>query len=398
VRALKLAKTGLNKVRAYQKELKQADIEDSLKSIPPGEWCLLIHSSVPIQYLCFVNPMVDDKYVSVHVLDQFSEKDTSEISPEEFIQAKLAQAVERRLQFRGYEQTSRLFYGWADGLPGLIADQFQDKIILQINTSGIDRFRELIKQTLEKITESKVYFLDNQKYREKEFLPVFETDQLPDISIVENGLSFHLRSEVMQKVGFYYDHRENRYQLISILSRLNRKFDSAVDLFCYAGAWGLAALKGGAANCSFVDQGDFETEINQALSLNGFAGKGSFRRSDVFKYLDESINVKRNFDLILCDPPAFAKSFSQKDQALEGYSKLHRKVLKAAAPKGLIAFSSCTHYVNHEEFQKNILEAAHKENRRLQLIYSGMQGWDHPVPSLMDKANYIKSYFYLLEN
>ncbi len=111
-----------------------------------------------------------------------------------------------------------------------------------------------------------------------------------------------------------------------------------------------------------------------------------------------SVRINNLFDLVLCDPPAFAKSQPQKDQALEGYSKLHRKVLKASRPGAMLAFSSCTHYVSHEEFQKNILDAAMKENKKLQLIYSGMQGWDHPVPSLMDKSNYIKSYFYLMES
>lgn len=398
MRALNLAKSGLNKVRAHQKELKQADIEDSLKSIPPGEWCVLIHPTLSSSYLCFINAMVEEKYVSVHVVDNLPGKDFTQTSAENFIAQKLEQSVRRRKLFHGYEESSRIFYGWADGLPGLIADQFRDKIIVQINTSGVDRHREFIKRTFESLTGSKVYFLDNQKYREKEFLPVYENEKVPDISIDENGLKFQLRSEVMQKVGFYYDHRENRQQLISLLGRLNKSFHSSVDLFCYAGAWGLASLKGGAKHCTFIDQGDFDFEIQQALTLNGFSGKGEFRRSDVFKFLDEAIANKKTFDLILCDPPAFAKSQSQKDQALEGYSKLHRKVLKAAAPNALVAFSSCTHYVGHEEFQKNILEASVRENRKLQLLYCGMQGWDHPVTSLMDKANYIKSYFYLLEN
>ena len=220
MKVLNLAKSGLNKVRAHQRELKQADIEDSLKSIPPGEWCLLVHSTLTSSYLCFINPMVEDKYVSVHVVDQLATKDSSQISPEKFIAHKLEQSVVRRKLFRGYEETSRLFYGWSDGLPGLIADQFNDKIILQINTSGIDRHREFIKHTLESLTGSKVFFLDNQKYREKEFLPVYQNETVPDISINENGLKFQLRSEVMQKVGFYYDHRENRQQLISLLNRM----------------------------------------------------------------------------------------------------------------------------------------------------------------------------------
>lgn len=397
MRSLLLAKNGLNKIRAHHRDLKQADLEDSIKSLPPGEWCLLKHPDSAVSWICFINPMIEDKFNSIQVLSTVDSKTTA-IDSAQYVAEKLKSAFEKRQRYKGYETGSRIFYGSSDGLPGLIIDQFLDKAIIQINTAGVDKHRDLIKSVVNELIKGKSYFLDNAKYREKEFLPTFENESLPDLEITENGISFSLRSEVLQKVGFYYDHRENRFQLMSLLSRLNQKFDHATDLFCYAGAWGLCALKAGAKHVSFVDQGDFNTEIEEGLEKNNFKGAGKFYRSDVFKFLDDAISKNNLFDLVLCDPPAFAKSQSQKDQALEGYSKLHRKVLKASRPGALIAFSSCTHYVSHEEFQKNILDAATKENKKLQLIYSGMQGWDHPVPSLMDRSNYIKSYFYLMES
>ena len=397
MRSLLLAKNGLNKIRAQHKELKQADLEDSIKSVPPGEWCLLKHPDSTTSWLCFINSMIEEKFNSIQILSAVDAKTTS-LNPADVIVERLKSAYAKRQRFSGYEKGSRIFYGASDGLPGLIIDQFMDNAIIQINTAGVDKHRALVKQTVDSLISGTSYFLDNAKYREKEFLPTFETEALPNLLIEENGIKFSLRSEVLQKVGFYYDHRENRYQLIQLLKRLNQKFDHGTDLFCYAGAWGLCALQAGVNKVSFVDQGDFNTEINTGLELNSFSGRGSFYRSDVFKFLDDAISKNNLFDLILCDPPAFAKSQSQKDQALEGYSKLHRKVLKASKPGALIAFSSCTHYVSHDEFQKNIQDAATKENKKLQLIYSGMQGWDHPVPSLMDKSNYIKSYFYLMES
>ncbi len=398
MRSLLLAKNGLNKIRSHHKELKQADVSDSLKPIPSGEWCLLTHPDLTASWLCFVNPIIDEKFNSVHVLSSIDNKDIHNLSAEIYITHALEKAFIKRQLFKGYEKNSRLFYGSADGLPGLIVDQFLDKAIIQINTAGVDRYRQLIQENIEKLISGKAYLLDNAKYREKEFLPTFENEKVPALHIEENGIKYLLRSEVIQKVGFYYDHRENRQQLIHLLGRLNKKFEKATDLFCYAGAWGLCALKAGVDQVSFVDQGDFGLEISTALELNGFSNRGNFTRSDVFKFLDDAHLKNKLFDLILCDPPAFAKSQSQKDQALEGYSKLHRKVLKAANPGALIAFSSCTHYVNHEEFQKNILDAATKEHKKLQLIYCGMQGWDHPVASLSDRSNYIKSYFYLMES
>lgn len=397
MKSIILTKTGLNKVRAHHKELKVSDIDGSIKSLTPGEWCFMFHPPETQGWIGFVNPLVDEKMACVHILCSTSLKESETFQPETYVSTMIENSVNRRHRFQGYAEGSRLFYGAADGLPGLIIDGFRDVAIIQINTAGVDRYREAISSSVLASTKKKPFFLDNQKYREKEFLPVFANPELPAIDIIESDLKFKMRPEVMQKVGFYYDHRENRRQLRDILEKLNLKFERALDLFCYAGAWGVSALKGRVERAEFVDQGDFETEVKMTLELNGMSGKGSFHRNDVFKFLDQSIAQKNSFDVILCDPPAFAKSINQKDQALEGYSKLHRKVFKIASQRSLIVFSSCTHYVTHEEFQKNILEAANKENRKIQLVHTGMQGWDHPVKSLSERANYIKSYFYITE-
>jgi 23S rRNA (cytosine1962-C5)-methyltransferase len=398
LKSLLLSKSGAAKIRSHQVELKQADVEDSIRSLSPGEWCWLHHPTLSQNILCFINPLVDEKQNALHVLDQTYIEPGKEVNPVEYINFQLKRAIEKRKKFKNYGDGSRLVYGASDGLPGLIVDQFKDATIIQINTAGIDKYRNEIKDFIQDFTKTNAYFLDQKKSREKEALPFYENPPLPDIKIFENNIEFNLRSEVIQKVGFYYDHRENRSQLIRILSELNHNFKNGIDLFCYIGAWGLTGLKAGLDKMIFVDQGDFLHEINHGLEKNQFKNKGDYVRSDVFKYLDQAIAQGNKFDVILCDPPAFAKSLQQKDQALDGYSKLHRKVLKVASPGSLIAFSSCTHYVTHDEFQKNILDAAFKENKKIQLIYTGMQGWDHPIKSQLEKSNYIKSYFYLLES
>ncbi len=394
MRTLTLSKSGFNKIRSHQKELKTTDLEGSVKSIPPGEWCLIRDEKS--SWLCFVNAMVDEKFSCVQVLDEI--KDPQQLSVENFITEKIQAAINKRRQFTGYEEGSRVFYGMSDGLPGLIVDHFSNAVIIQINTAGIDKYREHIAKVFSTELKTKAYFLDNAKYREREFLPMFEHEAVPGLMVKENELSYELRAEVIQKVGFYYDHRENRKSLQEILHRLNSKPKTGIDLFCYAGAWGMNALKGGVEQVDFVDQGDFSQEVMKALELNGFQNKGRFYRNDVFKFMDDAISRKQQFDLIMCDPPAFAKSHLQKDQALEGYSKLHRKVMKISRVGTLAVFSSCTHYVSHEEFQKNILDAANKEGRKIQLLHTGIQGWDHPIRSQSDKSNYIKSYFYIMES
>lgn len=396
MRSIVLSKSGINKIRNNQFEFKNVDFEGSIKSIPPGEW-ITANTAQDEHWFGFINPMIEDKYTCSYFLGRKNNTEIHSFSIENFIVECLKAAHSKRSRFQGYESSSRVFYGASDGLPGLIVDQFQNATIVQINTAGIDRYRELIKETLEKLFNKPAHLLDNAKYREKEFLPTFSAEALPDLEVIENGLKYKIRKEVLQKVGFYYDHRENRFHLNTLLSRLINKPKIGLDLFCYAGAWGLTALNAGLEEAHFVDQGELAFEVNEAIKLNGFDGKGTFHRADVFKYLDTVINANKKFDLILCDPPAFAKSALHKPQALEGYSKLHRKVLKSLNSGGVVAFSSCTHYVGHEEFQKNILAAANKENKKLQLVYTGIQGFDHPISSLDDRSSYIKSYFYIVE-
>jgi 23S rRNA (cytosine1962-C5)-methyltransferase len=395
LRSISLSKNGINKIRAQQFELKSSDFEDSIKSFYPGEWCAMSFKSEC--WIGFINPLINEKYPCSHVVSPIKENEIQAFAVENFLEKKIFDAFKRRLIFFGYEKNSRVVYGESDGLPGLIVDNFENASIIQINTAGIDRYREIIKRVVEQATKKDAFFLDNQKYREKESLPDFGSPRLPDIYVNENQLKYKIRSDVIQKVGFYFDHRENRLQLMTILSRLNKKFKKGLDLFCYVGAWGMSALKSGISEMHFVDQGNFFDEIDESLAINEFSGRGIYHRSDVFNFLDNEMEKKSLYDLVICDPPAFAKSHLQRSHALEGYTKLHRKVLRIISSGGLVVFSSCTHYVSHEEFQKNITDAAKRESRKIQMIYNGIQGFDHPITSQIDRSNYIKSYFYIVE-
>jgi 23S rRNA (cytosine1962-C5)-methyltransferase len=393
VREISLNKSGEQKLKSHQFELKAQDAADSLRSFTPGEWVRVRTPQVQSMYLGFVNPLLEDQPGAIQIIEN-----SAGLDPKDLIQKKIQDAFDKRTLDSSYHSGCRAFYGQADGLPGLIADVYLNATLIQINTAGLDLYRDHIKSVFEKIWERTPYLLDNEKYREKEGLPKFSPIKLPQIEVMENTLRYDLSPAVIQKVGFYYDHRENRLFLKKLLQRITQVSTKGLDLFCYAGAWGMNALAGGVKHIDFVDQGDFGQEINRALNLNKFEGQGEFHRADVFKFLDQAHAAGKTYDLILCDPPAFAKSAHQKRSAIDGYAKLHRKVLKILSPKGLVVFSSCTHYVSSEEFQKTILEASYKENRSLGLIHCGLQGWDHPTSSTFDKSNYIKSFFYRLEN
>ncbi len=395
MRELCLAKSGISKIKQGLFDLKVVDIFDSIKSITPGEWCSF--KGEKEYFVGYVNPLVGEKFSCVYILSNTNIQNPLTFKVETYIAETLVKAFQKRQRYKGYEKASRLFYGQSDGFSGLIIDLFSNCCLIQINTAGIDRYRDLVLKMTQEYVGVPCYFLDNPKYREKEFLPRFDSQPFPDLKIVENDLEYYLPKEVVQKIGFYYDHRENRYQLRQLLARVNKNFSKGLDLFCYAGAWGMNALKEDVKNVEFVDQGDFLKTIEKSLEINGFLGRAHFTRSDVFSYLDSAIAKSLNFDLVLCDPPAFAKNPNQKKEALDGYSKLHRKVFKVAGNESICAFSSCTQYVSHSEFQENVLEAARREGRRVQLLYNGLQGWDHPTRSMNEKSNYIKSLFYIVE-
>ena len=226
-------------------------------------------------------------------------------------------------------------------------------------------------------------------------LPIYDKKIIEeDLEILENNIKYLIPKTVMQKIGYYYDHRENREKLKKLISRMNLKRELGLDLFSYVGSWGLHLLSAGIRKVDFVDQANMESVVLENLKLNGFHDRGQFIRSDVFKFLDKSIEEKKQYNVIVSDPPAFTKSEKNKPMALSGYEKLHSKALKLLADEGLFVAASCTHYVSYEELDKTVQDSAIKNNLKIQLLDLGVQGFDHPMKGFKDKSFYIKYLVY----
>ena len=389
-KSLEIKKSGLEKLKGEHGELYKSDVEGQVKSLTPGEWILLRDPHQKRIFLGFANPLIEDRLPAIQILTRLKKAPTSEVV-EDYIQTQLENAWSKRQDFGDYAEGCRVIYGQTDGLPGLIVDAYLDCALIQINSAGMDRWRVLIREKLENILGRSCYFLDNPTQRSREVLP-HHREALPfeTLNVKENGFQYQIPAKNLQKIGWYYDHRENRRKFQSALQRWVGVKDEGVDLFCYGGAWGLHALRAGMKHMDFVDQAPLESMIEGHLSLNNFKTQGRFYRSDVFDWLDKKILEKKLYDVVISDPPAFAKTPKDRTSAIEGYRKLHRKVIKISRKNALIAFASCTHYVEHEAFVETIVHAAYNENRRIQILEFGMQGWDHPVSSLDDRSNYIK--------
>lgn len=389
-RSLELKKSALEKIRSDRAALLKSDVDGSVKSLPPGEWVLLRDVEKKRVFLGFINPLVEDRLPAIHVLKGLASP-PPETLVADYVTEAIAGCVKRRKAFAGYESGARIVFGDADGLPGLIVDSYRELTLIQINTAGLDRWRSLVKEQLAQLFGKPCYFLDNPTQRSREMLPHYR-EELPFefIEVLENEFSYSVPAKNLQKNGWYYDHRENRLKFEAALRRWNGPKAKGVDLFCYGGAWGLHALRGGVKAVTFVDQAPLAEMLERHLAKNHFTGRGSFIRSDVFDWLDGEIKAGATYDVVISDPPAFAKSPKDKVAAIEGYKKLHKKVLKVLAADALVAFASCTHYVDLQEFIQTIEIAGRQEGRSLQILELGMQGWDHPVRTLDDKANYIK--------
>ncbi len=365
----------------------EKDLDQSIKSCTPGEWIKIKIGS--FETIGFVNPYIQD-FGNVTILK------TIEKEPEKYIRNTILASISKRKLFS--YSGERLIYGFSDGLPGLVVDSYKECSLAQVSSAGLDRYREEIKQILESETGKKVYFLDNKKYREKEGLPFFENDNLPEtIKISDLGIEYELKKHVLQKVGYYYDHRENRLKLENTIKRFDKEFTKGLDLFCYIGSWGMHMLRAGVQNVDFVDQGNMAEIIQNNLALNNFDSDNKFFREDVFAFLDQKIKEDLKYDVIVCDPPSFTKSSKNKNAALSGYEKLYLKSLKILNKNSILVAASCTQYISIEELDKVVVKSAIREGRKIQVMDIGLSSWDHPVSSLSSKSNYIKYICYFVE-
>lgn len=389
-KSLELKKSAIEKIKLDRGSLLKNDVDGHLKALPPGEWILLRDVEKKRIYLGFVNPLVEDKFPAIQVLTRLTSP-PDEMTVERYINDKIKKAVSQREMFKGYEGGARLVFGETDGLPGLIVDSYSDTVLIQINTAGMDKWRAIIRELLENLTAKKCFFLDHPQQRSREVLPHYR-EELPfeNLSVYENQFHYKIPAKNLQKNGWYYDHRENRLKFENAVNRWCGPKESGLDLFCYGGAWGMHALRAGVSQVWFVDQAPLNEMVGAHIELNHFANRGFFERKDVFDWLDDAIKAKKMFDVIISDPPAFAKSPKDTAAAIEGYKKLHKKVFKITNANSLVAFASCTHYVDNAEFINTIQIAARQEGRVIQILEQGMQGWDHPIRSIDDKANYIK--------
>lgn len=298
---------------------------------------------------------------------------------------------------RERNDTYRLVHGEGDNLPGLIIDIYARTAVMQAHSVGMHLSRMEIARTLTQVMEGRI---DNIYYKSENTLP-FKADLLPENGFLlggnadnvatENGLKFHIDWLKGQKTGFFIDQRENR-----MLLERYAKGRNVLNMFCYTGGFSVYAMRGGAGLVHSVDSSGKAIELtNENIRLN-FPDdvRHTAFAEDAFKFLD---HMDHTYDLIVLDPPAFAKHRDALRNALIGYRKLNAKAFEKIQSGGILFTFSCSQAVSKEQFRTAVFTAAATSKRNIRILHQLTQPADHPINIYHPEGEYLKGLVLYVE-
>ncbi len=309
---------------------------------------------------------------------------------EEFFAERLRRAVDRRAGMLGPMDGARLVHGESDGLPGLIVDRYGPVLVLQVTAPFVDRCLDAIVPFLAQLLNAECVVARNDvSARKLEQLPqevqLLHGRRITETTIIEHGIKHTIRPFTGHKTGFYLDQRPAR-----ALVRDLAKGRAVLDLFSYQGGFSLAALAGGARSALAVDQSEDALQLaQQGAEQNELQGL-SIQHSNVFDFLRELREGPARFDLVVLDPPAFAKSRRELDGALRGYRDLNRLALRLLTEHGFLLTCSCSHHVTLPMFEDLLRQAAAGLPFRIALRQRLGAGPDHPAWLSLPESEYLK--------
>lgn len=328
--------------------------------------------------------------------------DEHETIDECFWQHRLEEAFLKRIAIgiaqRADNNTYRLVHGEGDNLPGLVIDIYGRTAVMQAHSAGMHFQRMEIAQALMKVMDSKI---DHIYYKSDTTLPYkaelgqengFLIGGSKENIATEYGLKFHIDWLKGQKTGFFVDQRENR----SLLERYSQG-RNVLNMFCYTGGFSVYALRGGAARVDSVDSSAKAIELTkQNVALN-FTDDGRHHAyaEDAFKFLDEM--EKDQYDLIILDPPAFAKHRDVLRNALQGYRRINAKAFEKIKHGGILFTFSCSQAVNKDQFRTSVFTAAAASGRKVSILHQLTQPADHPVNIYHPEGEYLKGLVLYVE-
>ncbi|WP_298616457.1 class I SAM-dependent rRNA methyltransferase [uncultured Odoribacter sp.] len=291
----------------------------------------------------------------------------------------------------------RLVHGEGDDLPGLIIDMYAGVAVVQFHSVGMYLQREIIARALTEVMGEKVTAIYDKSETTLPFKAALEPrngylyGKAENFIALENGLKFHVDWLEGQKTGFFIDQRENR----SLLEKYARE-KSVLNMFCYTGGFSFYAMRGGAKLVHSVDVSARAIELaNRNVELNfPHDSRHEAFAEEAFKFLEHSHN---KYDLIVLDPPAFAKHQNVLNNAIQGYKKLNRKGIEVIKPGGILFTFSCSQVMTKDLFRQTVFTAAANTGRKVKILHQLTQPSDHPISIYHPEGEYLKGLVLYVE-
>ncbi len=302
--------------------------------------------------------------------------------------------IAKSLRQRCFKQPFyRAIYGESDGLPGLIVDRFNEHLIVQIATAGMEQQKAAIIEALEKVFKPQSILLRNDANSRKAESLSEEIQQAlgntpESLQIEENETQFIIHPFTGQKTGWFYDHRISRQQIAQYVN--NKR---VLDVFSYIGAFGIQMANAGASEAWCIDiSGKALDELEQNAQLNKVADKVACVEGDAFSAMKELKQQNEKFDVIIVDPPAFIKKKKDHKAGLNAYRKINEAAMRLLSKDGILLSASCSMHLKTDELQDCLRAGSRHLDKTLQIIEQCHQGPDHPIHPAIPETRYIKGF------
>lgn len=390
-KTIRLRKGRKGRLRPHHPWIFKAAIPKAAVGIKPGDIVAVESSEGEFIGRGYYNPSSE---ISIRLLTFGDESIDSS-----FLGRKIKEAIDKRGYLKEITDARRLIFSEADSLPGLIVDQYADTLVVQVFTLGMEKLKpEILKILAGTASPEYIYEKSDSPFRkienlkpEKKWL-LYEGN--PRVQIYEGRAKFIVDIENGHKTGFYLDQRKARSTILQI-----SKGKKVLDLFCYTGGFSINAALGGAVKVKGIDIKERWLSLaRENAALNGVSDRCEFESGDVFEALKNICNSQEKFDIIILDPPSFAKDRYSVITAAKGYKELNTLAMKALIDGGILCTFSCSHNMTNDIFSKVIKDSAKAAVKSYSIMKRCHQDKDHPISRSIPETEYLKGYFLQLRD
>lgn len=371
----------------------QSEVQAMSPELQPGDLADIVNHQGVFLAKAYVNPQSQ-------IIARILTYDAKTKIDDDFFLERIQAAKNIRDRWLNGATSYRAVYGEADFLPGLIVDKYEDILVVQILAYGMEVRMEAIRTALIEVYQPKGIYLRNDVPVRRlegleETVKVWYGEVPRPVEIQENGLRFLIDVYEGQKTGYFFDQRENRAAIKPLMTFPDGRGAEVLECFCHTGAFTVHALAYGAKHVTAVDISEPAIAVaKENVKLNHSESRVEFVAANAFDYLRDVEKQGQSYDVVLLDPPAFAKSKHALEGAVRGYKEINLRGMKLVREGGYLITASCSFHMSQELFQETILDAAVDAHKVLRLVHWSGAGYDHPYIAGVPEGDYLKFAIY----